>query len=503
MTPDPRRWITLSLVIMSAFIVVLDNTVLNVAIPTILRDLHTNLAAVQWVISGYSLTFASLLIIGGRLGDLYGSRRMFIIGAAIFGVGSFIASISTGIPEMIVGEAIIEGIGASLMLPATLSIISTTFDGHERATAFAAWGAVIGAGAAFGPVLGGYLTTYHSWRWAFRLNVIVAPIVMLGVLLFMRQEAPARARSRLDVPGALFVAVGMFSLVFGITQSNTYGWFRSLHDFSVVGHVVWSKSHHLSIVPIAFVLAAVMLVAFVRLELRLERGTGQPLFELGQFRNKSFRYGVLVAFLLSMGQFGMMFVVPVFLQDAKHLSALDNGLWMCPMGVAMLVSAQLGGRLTRAIGTVALVRIGLLIDVVGIVGEAFLLRPTVTFWQLLPIVVLYGFGSGFVSSQLTNVVLFAVDPEHAGAASGANSTARQTGSALGIAVIGAVFTAVIARHGLAAAVKPAMLTGAAILAVAAAVSFLLPNVDQHTYSAAEEGVDLYDVLEPVDSHLTG
>ena len=144
--PDPRRWVTLAVVVVAAFIVVLDNSVLNVAIPTILRDFDTTLPAVEWVITGYSLTFASLLIIGGRLGDVYGHRRIFVIGAALFGVGSLLAALSWNVPSLIVGEAIIEGIGASLMLPATLAILSTTFHGRERATAFAAWGATVGVG---------------------------------------------------------------------------------------------------------------------------------------------------------------------------------------------------------------------------------------------------------------------------------------------------------------------------------------------------------------------
>ena len=160
---DPRRWVTLAIVILAAFIVVLDNSVLYVAIPTILREFDTTLSSLQWVVTGYALTFASLLIIGGRLGDVYGHRRIFIIGAALFGAGSLLASVSTGVPELILGEAIIEGIGASLMLPATLAILSSTFRGRERGTAFAAWGATAGFGSAFGPVVGGILTTGSAW----------------------------------------------------------------------------------------------------------------------------------------------------------------------------------------------------------------------------------------------------------------------------------------------------------------------------------------------------
>ena len=187
--PDPRRWFAAAVVIVSVAIPVLDNTVLNVAIPTILREFHTDLPSLQWVITGYSLTFATLLIIGGRLGDMYGHRRMFMLGAAIFGVGSFLASVSHSVPTLVLGEAIIEGIGASLLIPATLSILSTTFEGPERAIAFAAWGTVAGASVAFGPLVGGFLTTKYSWRWALRINVIAAP-------LFVDRRAVAHAPGR-------------------------------------------------------------------------------------------------------------------------------------------------------------------------------------------------------------------------------------------------------------------------------------------------------------------
>ncbi len=171
---------------------VLDNSVLTVAIPTILRDFDATLPAVEWVITGYALTFASLLIIGGRLGDVYGHRRIFVIGAALFCGGSLLAALSWNVPSLIVGEALIEGIGASLMLPATLAVVSTTFHGRERATAFAAWGATVGVGVALGPVVGGFLTTNFTWRWAFGINVVVAPLAIAGALAFIARDRPRR-----------------------------------------------------------------------------------------------------------------------------------------------------------------------------------------------------------------------------------------------------------------------------------------------------------------------
>ena len=236
---DLRRWATLGIVLTSVLIAALDSTVLNVAIPTILDEFDTTLTALQWVITGYTLTFAALLIIGGRLADIFGPRRMFVIGAALFGIGSFIASISTGVPELVVGEAIIEGMGASLMLPATLGILSTTFTGRERGMAFGAWGGTMGAAVAFGPLLGGFLTTNYSWRWAFRINVIVVPFAILGALLFMRKVGPTGRRERIDLPGSLLIATGMLLLVFSISEGAEYGWLRPVQDLVVADVVVW------------------------------------------------------------------------------------------------------------------------------------------------------------------------------------------------------------------------------------------------------------------------
>ena len=545
--PDPRRWVTLAVVVVAAFIVVLDNSVLTVAIPTILRDFDTTLPAVEWVLTGYALTFASLLIIGGRLGDVYGHRRIFVIGAALFGGGSLLAALSWNVPSLIVGEALIEGIGASLMLPATLSVLSTTFQGRERATAFGAWGATVGVGVALGPVIGGFLTTNYSWRWAFGLNVIVAPLAIAGALAFIARDRPAAKRMSIDVPGACLVAVGLFLFVFALSEGARYGWFRPLKTVTIGGAEVWPRGRAVSLIPLVMVVAVVILVAFYKLERWKERHDRSPLFEFGQLRHRGFRYGLVTSSVLAMGQMGMFFVLPVFLQGAKHLSAETNGFWMLPFGVFIIIGSQLGGYLTRFIGTTRVVQLGLALEMVGLVTVAFAVDPSMTFVDLLAPYALFGFGIGFASSQLTNVILSDIPADKAGVASGTNSTVRQVGGALGVAVVGSVFasltvqrtidalresrlpaalrdTAVAGVHaqgagfpvppgtpaadaatlshalatGITDAVQPALLLAAAFVAVGAVLSLLLPKTPPVPRSEPMTVAEPSDPLEPLD-----
>ncbi|HEV7526889.1 MAG TPA: MFS transporter [Acidimicrobiia bacterium] len=496
---DPRRWFAASVAILSVAIPVLDNTILNLAVPTILREFHTQLSSLQWVITGYSLTLATLLIIGGRLGDIFGHRRMFVIGATIFGVGSLLASISTSVPTLFVGEALIEGIGASMMIPATLSILSNTFQGAERPKAFAAWGAVAGASVAFGPIVGGFLTTQYSWRWAFRINVIVAPIIVIGGLLFMKPDVRGARRPHIDVRGAALIALGSFSLIFGLSEGTTYGWWKPIKDLTIGTWRVWPGSRAVSIIPFAFALALLVFVAFVFIERAMERGDRDPLFEFGQLRHLGFRYGLLTTMVLAMGQFGLLFILPVLLQNGRHLSALRTGEWMLPQGILIAVSAPIGGRLTRRFSITSIVRWGLALEAVGLLLVALAIAPHVSFLALVPGMIVFGLGVGFASSQLTNVILSDIDREKAGVAGGVNTTVRQVGLALGIATFASFIDASTRTGGTPTAVangaRPAMYFAAGVVAVGAALSLLIPRVTVATNSVAEEVVSAFESID--------
>ena len=466
---DPRRWITLGVLVITVVLVAMDTSVLNVSIPTMLRDLDTTVPSLEWVIAGYSLTFASLLIIGGRLGDIFGHRRLFVIGVSLFGLGSLIAALSPTVGWLILGEAVIEGIGAALMVPSTLALLSSIFHGRERATAFAAWGAAAGAAVAFGPVLGGWLTTNYSWRWAFGSNVIIAPLAVLGAMVLM-SRSERHARIPIDLPGAALIATGMFGIVFALSQSPTYGWLTPKEALTIGSVDVWPASMPISVTAFAFVIGVVLLVAFVIVERRKEARDASPLFEISQLRFKTFRYGLVTAVIVALGQLGLLFALPLFLQGANGLTAEENGLWMLPLGLMMIVGAQAGGKMNHRYGTTNVVRGGFFLEAVSLVLLIITVHPGLSFWQLFPSVALFGLGVGAASGQLTNLVLSEISMEKSGVASGANSTARQLGAALGAAMMGSLVTVQTTNHAVdsvRAAGLPAGLTDTAVKGIEA------------------------------------
>ncbi len=479
-----HRWWVLGFSLLAVTITVIDNTVLTVSIPRIMQDLHSNIAGVQWVFTGYALTFASLLVIGGRLGDIYGARRLVVVGSALFGLGSLLASVATSMPVMILGEAVIEGAGAAFLVPNTLAVIARTFEGRERAVAFAAWATVIGAAGALGPVLGGYLTTYHSWRWCFRINVVIAPIMIVGMLVAGSRDARSEAHEQLDFRGAFLVACGTFLVVFGLTQGNSYGWWRPTGGFSIVGDRAWPAQAPISPVPLAFLAGLALLAAFVRTETRMERRGGQPLFEFSQFRIRTFRLSNVVTFFMAFAQLGVSLCIALYLQESRHLTPMRNGLWVLPVGVAILVGAPVGGWLSRSLGATNTMRLGGVVNVVGLVAEAFLLSSNAGYRYVLPAFLVYGFGAGIVASQLNRVLLHEIATAKTGTASGINTTARQTAAALGVATLGAVFAAAANAHGVAAALRPSLLVGALALAASTAAMWRLPQIERDERRAA-------------------
>lgn len=434
-----RKWAPLLVLSLSLAIILIDMTLLNVALATIIRELDTTIQKIQWVITAYSLTIAALMITGGRLGDLYGRKKMFMLGALTFAVGSFICSISPNVPTMIVGESIIEGIGAAMMMPATMSLLVSTYRGHDRAIAFGIWGGVAGASTAIGPLLGGWITSNYSWRWAFRINIFVAALLIAGAFLIVesrdREEKP-----ELDWVGVILSSSGLFFLVYGIIESSTYGWIKAKEPFSIFNLITFRT---LSVSFYSIILGIVILAGFVFWEKRLERYSHTPLVSLRLFRNRQFVSGASISGIVAMGQAGLIFSLPVFLQAVRGYDAFHTGLALIPLSIAALVAAPLAGVLSNRFGFKLLVQAGLVFLITGYVIQVLFWNVDSTAASFIPSLVLVGAGIGMMMGQTGNLTLSAVSVEQAGEASGVNNTFRQLGSTMGTAIIGAVIVASI------------------------------------------------------------
>jgi EmrB/QacA subfamily drug resistance transporter len=430
-----RKWGNLLVLSLALAIIIIDTTLLNVSLSTLIRELHTNLQSLQWVISAYSLTLAALTVTGGRMGDLFGRKRMFKLGAIIFAVGSFIASISRSVPVLLMGESIIEGIGAALMMPATASLLVSKYRGHDRAIAFGIWGGVAAAASAIGPILGGFLTTHFSWRWGFRINVFVVALLLIGSVIV--EDSGEREGKRIDWIGVLLSAIGLFFIVFGIIESSTYGWIRARQPFPL-----WQPDD-LSIALPSLVFGAVVLALFGIWEYRMELRGGTPIVSVRLFQNGQFVAGATIVGVLMLAQNGVIFSLPVFLQSVKQLDAFHTGLTLLPMSIMLLIVSPLAAALTRRVPHKRLVQVGLLINIAAILVLRATLSTDMKLTALIPGLALYGIGLGLVLSQINNLTLSAVPVREAGEASGVTNTFRQIGASLGAAIIGAILLSTI------------------------------------------------------------
>ncbi len=445
-TPDQsflRKWGGLVVLSLALAIIIIDTTLLNVSLRAIITDLHTDLKSMQWVITIYSLILAAFTITGGRLGDLYGRKKMFLVGAIIFAVGSFIASISSNIGMMIAGEAIIEGIGAALMMPATASLLITNFKGRDRALAFGVWGGIAAASSAIGPIIGGWLTTNYSWRWGFRINIVVVALVLIGAFL-IRENHQLRGKSKIDFVGILLSSLGLLSIVFGFIQASTYGWFKVKEQLVFLGHTLNLGS--VSATPLFIVIGILILVAFIFWERYTENRGKTPLVSLKIFKNQPFVAGISTMGVLALGQAGLFFTIPVFLQAVRHLDALHTGLTLLPMSIALLIAAPLSAFLNKFVSPKHLVQIGLVLSVIAFIVLRASLSVNATTWDLAPGFILFGFGMGLLMAQVSNLTLSSVSPEEAGEASGVNNTTRMIGQTLGSAILGAILLSALVTN---------------------------------------------------------
>ncbi len=440
---DRRRWLGLGVLAAALSMIVLDGTIVGVALPTLIEDLTLDLSEAQWVNGIYSVVFAALLLTAGRLGDRLGRRRMLVVGILIFMTGSLLAALSaTG--GALIAARVVQGIGGALILPTTLSTVNATFRGRDRAVAFGIWGAVISGMAAFGPLLGGWLTTAFSWQWIFIVNLPLGAIILVGAFLTVTETRAEITTRGLDVDGLLLSAIGFGGLVFAMIEGRTLGWWTPTSDFNIFGWV-WPASAPLSPVPIAGAIGIVCIVIFVLWERHRARNGRSAILDLKLFTVPTFTWGNLTALCVAIGEFGLLFVLPLFIVNAMGLTTLGAGLVLAAMGVGAFLSGAAARHLSERMGAPNVVLLGLGIEVVGVTATALLLSAQSSPWLLAVTLVIYGLGLGLASAQLTGTVLADIPADESGQGSATQSTVRQIGSALGTALIGTVLAIGLAQ----------------------------------------------------------
>ncbi len=423
------RWLGLVTVSLAVSLIIVDGTIVNVAIPSIVDELALTSTQVQWVQESYTLVFAALLLFFGTLGDRVGRRRLLAIGVVAFMLASVGAAFApTG--DLLILARVVQGVGGAIILPATLSVLNATFRGRERGIAFAVWGSTIGGMAAVGPLVGGWLTEYFSWRWAFGINIPIGVLILVGVALYVLESKAERPDS-LDAVGAVLSVVLFGSLVLGLIEGRTYGWWTSEDP-----PAFWTLD--VSPTPFIFALTLVALVAFLAWS-RARRARGRSsMLAVDLFGIRSFRNGNLVALLVSLGEFGIILSIPLWLQNALDYGALGTGLVLLALAGGAFVASGLAGGLSGRVPAVTVVRLGVVLEIVGLVIVGLVIAVDTPWWAICLGLLVYGVGVGLATAQLTGVILVDVPVDRSGAGSGTQSTARQVGAALGIAILGTV-----------------------------------------------------------------
>lgn len=440
--PAAGRWAALGMLAAGLGLVVLDGTIVSVSLPSIISDIHLDLGDAQWVNSLYAVVLAALLLSAGSLADRWGRKKLFITGLLIFMAGSLLAATADAAGPLIAARAV-QAVGAASIMPATLSSVNSLFQGRERAAAFGIWGAVISGAAAIGPLAGGLLTEYASWHWIFLVNLPLGAALLVLGLIFIPETKGQIDTKGVDVDGALLSSLGMGALVFAIIEGPDAGWLTPSKELKI-GSFIWTADAPVSMVALALLISATALTLFVFWERHRARNGRSALLQLRLFEHKTFSWGNLTAASVAIGEFALLFVLPLFLVNALGLSVLQAGFILAAMALGAFASGAAARHLAAALSPAGTVLLGLGMEAAGVAVLAFVLSSSVPIWLIAAALVFYGLGLGLASAQLTGTVLAEVPVQISGQGSATQSTVRQIGSALGTAISGAVLSAALA-----------------------------------------------------------
>jgi EmrB/QacA subfamily drug resistance transporter len=410
---EARKWWTLGAVAFGLFMIMLDNTVVNVALPSMAQDLGVGLSELEWIVTGYALTFASVMLTGGKLADLLGRRLIFVVGLVIFTGASLACGLAES-GEFLIGARIVQGVGAALMNPATLSIIAATFPPHQRGTAIGIWAGVSALALAIGPLIGGLLTQHLNWNWIFFVNVPIGILAIAASFVLIKESKDESLEQRLDLPGLLTSGIGLFAFTYALIEANTYGW--------TSGRIVG-----------AFVVAAVMLTAFVLLETHQRL----PMLDLSLFRNGTFAGANLAILLVALAMFGVFFFVSLYMQGILGYSAVQAGAAFLPMTILIILIAPIAGKASDRIGSRWLMTGGMLLVAAQLVYFSTL-GATERYVDLLPGLIVGGMGMALVMTPSAAAAIRALPVDKSGVGSAVLNAFRQVGGSIGIALMGAI-----------------------------------------------------------------
>jgi EmrB/QacA subfamily drug resistance transporter len=458
-TEENKKWWTLAAVSVGLFMIMLDNTIVNVALPSIRRSLGMSLESLEWIVAGYALTFAAFMLTGGKLADYVGRRLIFMVGLVVFTGASLACGLAPN-GGFLIGARVVQGLGGALMNPATLSIITATFAPRERGRAIGIWAGVSAMALAIGPLVGGLLVEHVNWNWIFFINVPVGIVGFLTAPVFIEETRDTSREQRLDFPGLLASAVGLFSLTYAFIEANNYGW--------TSGRILG-----------AFALAIVALVAF----LVLERRQRIPMLDLSLFRNRTFGGANGAMLFVGLAMFGTFFYVSLYMQNVLGYSPVQAGASFLPMTLLIILIAPRAGALTDRIGSRWLVGFGMTMLAVMLFYYTEL-GAHESFWKILPGLLIGGVGMGSTMTPLTAAAMSAVAVDKAGVGSAVLNSARQVGGSLGIAVMGSI---VASSSGYLTGFHDALRIGSFLCLAGAAVAVLAVRKIEHPHHAHQPG----------------
>ena len=431
-------WSPMIAAALALFIVVVDSTMMNVAVPTIVKDLQTNVTTVQGIISLYSLVMASLMLVGGKLGSLHGVKKIFLVGVVIYGVGTLVAAVSWNVQILALGWSLLEGVGAAMILPLAYALLVTNYEPKQQAVGFGILGGVSASAAAVGPILGGILTTYASWRWGFAMEVIIA-IAIFPFAKYIVEKKTAESGTTLDWVGSILSIVGLFSLVLGLILAGRYGWWTATRPF-MIGDTQLDL-FGLSPTPFLVGFGLIFLVGFVHWQRHREKEDKTPLVSMRVLGNGVFITGVTSNIFQSMVITGMLFIIPLFLQSAVGYSAFESGLAILPFSVMTFLVSLGSSSWSEKLPAKWLIQAGIVFMIVGLILFYGQISLKITIGQMIIPMGVFGIGMGLLMAHLVNLILSSVDAKDSPEASGTNNAMDQLGNSLGTAVVGSLLMA--------------------------------------------------------------